>query len=182
MVRSLPGRVAPLPSSRGSPEVHVEGCGGGQLVSPQWAPRDRPGPQSCRSSGGLDKFTAHMAEAIGLTKRGRLVGLGGTLPTRILTGSFSFDEDDYEWELRRETQWCTVDGWQGMQVAVRATKGGGREALLQFPMSRKAAQRARGHRHRPQVHQAELEAAIRLARSSGWDPYIRGKPFHLVVS
>ena len=103
------------------------------------------------------------------------------LPTRTLTGSLVIDGDYYEWELRLEPQWCTADGWQGMQVAVRAAKAGGREALLQFPMPQKAAQRARGNRHRPQVHQAELETAVRLALSGGWDPYARGKPFHVDV-
>lgn len=104
------------------------------------------------------------------------------LPTRTLTGSLVIDGDDYEWELRREPQWCTADGWQGMQVAVRAANAGGREALLQFPMPRKTAQRARGNRHRPQIHQAELETAVRFALSDGWDPYARGKPFHVDVS
>lgn len=103
------------------------------------------------------------------------------LPTRALTGSFVLDGKDYDWELRREPQWCTVDGWQGMQIAVRASDEGGREALLQFPMPKKAAQRARGHRHRPQIQQADLEAAVRLALSSGWNPQVRGKPFHVDV-
>lgn len=101
------------------------------------------------------------------------------LPTRSLTGLFSLDGEEYEWELRREPQWCTVDGWQGMQVAIRAVDAGGRELLLQFPMPRKAAQRARGNRHRPQVHQAELARAVRSALSEGWEPHVRGKPFHV---
>jgi hypothetical protein len=103
------------------------------------------------------------------------------LPARILTGLFALDGYDYEWELRREPQWCTADGWQGMQVAVRAADAGGRELLLQFPMPKKAAQRARGNRHWPQVHQAELEQAVRSALSDGWDPQARGKPFHVDV-
>jgi len=103
------------------------------------------------------------------------------LPTRALTGSFACDGHDYAWELRREPQWCTTDGWQGMLVAVRAVEAEGREALLQFPMPRKAAQRARGNRHRPQIHQAELEAAVRRALSGGWDPHMRGKPFHIDI-
>ncbi len=103
------------------------------------------------------------------------------LPTRTLTGSLVIDGDDYEWELRREPQWCTADGWQGMLVSVRAQEADGREVLLQLPMPRKVAQLARGNRHRPQVHRTELEAAVKLALSGGWDPYTRGRPFHFDV-
>jgi hypothetical protein len=48
-------------------------------------------------------------------------------------------------------------------------------------MPKRAAQRARGNRYRPQVHQAELEEAVRSALSDGWDPQARGKPFHVDV-
>ncbi|GAA0564101.1 hypothetical protein GCM10008942_10670 [Rhizomicrobium electricum] len=103
------------------------------------------------------------------------------LHTRTLAGSFVLDGENYEWELRREPQWCTADGWQGMQIAVRAVDAGGCEALLQFPMPKKLKARARGYRHRPQIQQAELDAAVRTALSSGWNPHARGKPFQVDV-
>jgi hypothetical protein len=101
--------------------------------------------------------------------------------TRTLTGSFALDGNDYEWELRREPRWRTSHGLQGHQVAVRVAKVDGREALFQFPKSKKVALLRRDHRHRPQVHQAELEAAVRLALAAGWDPFARGKPLHIDV-
>lgn len=101
------------------------------------------------------------------------------LHKRDLNGTIAVGELDFQWELRREPQWCTVDGWQGMLVAVSLVGGSGREALLQFPAAKKTAQRARGYRHRPQVHQADLEHGIKLALSTGWEPSSRGKPFHL---
>ncbi|MFT3730124.1 MAG: hypothetical protein QM780_01695 [Hyphomicrobium sp.] len=99
-----------------------------------------------------------------------------------MTGSFALDGTDYEWEFRREPRWRTGYGLQGHQVAVRAVKAGGREALLQFPIPKKVALLRRDYRHRPQVHQAEVEAAVRLALATGWDPFARGKPFHVDVT
>ncbi len=103
------------------------------------------------------------------------------LPSRTLTGSFALDGNDYEWEIRHEPRWCSGDGFRGLQVAVRAVEAGGREVLLQFPKSKKVALARRGYRHRPQIHQAELEVAIRFALANGWDPHARGKPFHVDV-
>lgn len=103
------------------------------------------------------------------------------LHKRSLSGSIEVDGRDYQWDLRREPQWCTVDGFQGMLVGVCAADAGGREALLQFPAPSSRAQVARGYRHRPQVHRSELEAAIKAALSVGWEPDARGKPFHVDV-
>lgn len=101
------------------------------------------------------------------------------LHRRSLGGTIAVDGLSYLWELRREPQWCTVDGFQGMQVAVRREGAKGREALLLFPPPARRALRARVYRHRPQVQGAALERAIRAALASGWDPEARGKPFHV---
>lgn len=103
------------------------------------------------------------------------------LHTRTLNGTVEVDGEEYLWDLRREPQWCTADGWQGMLVAVRRSGATGREALLQFPRPARPALRARAYRHRPQVHRADLEPAIRAALAQGWDPDARGRPFHLEV-
>jgi hypothetical protein len=100
------------------------------------------------------------------------------LHVRTLSGTVEVDGRAYAWRLEREPQWCTVDGWRGMLVAVVA-EAGGREALLQFPRARRPGQRARGYRHRPQIHRSDLESAIRTARAAGWDPDSRGKPFQI---
>lgn len=101
------------------------------------------------------------------------------LHSRTLSGTIEVDGRDYAWRLEREPQWCTIDGWQGMQVAMSGADSDGREALLQFPVARKAAQRARGYRHRPQIHRGDLEGAIRIAVAAGWQPDSRGKPFQI---
>ena len=101
------------------------------------------------------------------------------LHKRDLNGTILVSDNEFAWELRREPQWCTVDGWQGMLVAVSLAGGTGKEALLQFPPAKKAAQRARAYRHRPQVHRADLENGINAALSAGWEPEGRGKPFQI---
>lgn len=103
------------------------------------------------------------------------------LHKRSLSGSIEVDGRDFQWDLRREPQWCTVDGFQGMLIGVRAADVDGREALLQFPAPSRPAQLRRGYRHRPQVHRGELEQAIKTALSMGWEPEARGKPFHVEV-
>jgi len=97
---------------------------------------------------------------------------------RDLGGTIIVDEQEFEWTLRREPQWCTADGWQGMLIGVCRTNGV-REALLKFPMPRGTAQRARGYRHRPQVQRSDLEHGIRKALGSGWEPDSKGKPYHV---
>ena len=98
------------------------------------------------------------------------------LHKRDLGGTVIIDGQEFDWELRREPQWCTADGWQGMLIGVCRTNGG-RKALLQFPMPEGTVQRARGYRHRPQVQRAEPEAAIKKALASGWAPDSKGKSF-----
>jgi len=100
------------------------------------------------------------------------------LHKRDLGGTIIVDGQEFDWELRREPQWCTADGWQGMLIGV-CPKDGRRDALLQFPMPEGAAQRARGYRYRPQVQRSELEAAIKKALALGWEPDTRGKSFHV---
>jgi hypothetical protein len=103
------------------------------------------------------------------------------LHTRTLNGTIEVDGREYEWELRREPQWCTADGWQGMLIGVRKANEAGREALLQFPRPKGVALRARGPRHRPQVHRSELAQAIKTALTAGWEPDTKGKPFHFEI-
>jgi hypothetical protein len=100
------------------------------------------------------------------------------LHTRSLTGTIELDGCEYRWDLRREPQWCTVDGFQGMLIGVRR-EDGDREALIQFPRPQWKVRRSTPHRQRPQVQRAQLEEAIRAALAAGWEPETRGKPFHV---
>lgn len=96
------------------------------------------------------------------------------LHARSLHGLVRIDGEDFEWELRRERQWCTVDGWKGMTVAIRQKKGQ-REAILQFPMPKR---RLNGspQRQRPQINALIVSNGVKAALASGWEPLSRGKP------
>jgi len=80
---------------------------------------------------------------------------------------------EYEWELRREPQWCTVDGWKGMTVALRQ-KGEQREAVLQFPMPKRPLNGS-PQRQRPQINSTIAANGVRAALAAGWLPTSRGK-------
>ncbi|HET9640004.1 MAG TPA: hypothetical protein VFP12_12440 [Allosphingosinicella sp.] len=101
------------------------------------------------------------------------------LHTRNLSGMIEVDGHFYRWDLRREPQWCTADGFQGMLIGLCRPDSGGREALVLFPPPDRPALRARGYRHRPQIGRAELDRAVRTALAQGWDPAARGKPLHI---
>jgi hypothetical protein len=101
------------------------------------------------------------------------------LHTRDLNGTIDVDGRVYRWELRREPQWCTTDGWQGMLVAAALEGDIGRETLIQFPAPKWAKRRSMPHRQRPQVQRSQVAEAIRAALAAGWEPDTRGKPFHV---
>ena len=64
---------------------------------------------------------------------GRSLGIAAScFINAILPGDIEVDGQNYEWELQREPQWCTADGWRGMTVAIRLA-GAQREAILEFP-------------------------------------------------
>jgi len=96
------------------------------------------------------------------------------LHTRSLHGTVQVEGEDYDWELRREPQWCTVDGWKGMAVALRR-KGAAREAILEFPMPKRPLNGS-PQRQRPYLNAAIISNGVRSALESGWDPVSRGKP------
>jgi hypothetical protein len=81
-----------------------------------------------------------------------------------------------QWNVHREPQWCTADGWKGLSILVRLMEGKGRELLIEYPFKKDA----KGKTHlpqRPRINLASLEADIKAAMCAGWDPMSRGKTF-----
>src|SRR5687767_7793687 len=99
---------------------------------------------------------------------------------RCLSGSITIDGQEYQWELRREPHWCTVDGWKGMTIALRQ-KDAQREALLQFPMPSSRRSKLQPQLRRPQVNPRIIENGVRAALVAGWDPNTRGNPIAVEV-
>ena len=97
------------------------------------------------------------------------------LHTRDLAGVVEVDGLPYEWALQREPQWCTVDGWKGMTIALRL-RGAHREAVLEFPMPSPRRSKLQPQLRRPQINQRIIENGVRAALAAGWDPTARGKP------
>lgn len=97
------------------------------------------------------------------------------LHARDLAGTIEIDGLQYEWSVQREPQWCTVDGWKGMTVALRL-RDALREAILEFPMPSARRSKLQPQLRRPQVNQRIIENGVRAALSAGWEPASRGKP------
>jgi hypothetical protein len=97
------------------------------------------------------------------------------LHTRDLGGTIEVDGLRYEWAVKREPQWCTVDGWKGMTIALRLHDAQ-REAILEFPMPSSRRSKLQPQLCGPQVHQRIIENGVRAALSAGWEPASRGKP------
>jgi hypothetical protein len=102
------------------------------------------------------------------------------LHARALSGLIRVDDQDYEWELRREPQWCTVDGWKGMTIALRM-KDAQREAILQFPMPPARRSKLQPQLRRPQINSRIIENGVRAALAADWNPNSRGKPIVVEV-
>lgn len=97
------------------------------------------------------------------------------LHTRDLSGTVEVDGLRYGWAVQREPQWCTVDGWKGMAVALRLHETQ-RVAVLEFPMPSARRSKLQPQLRRPQINQRVIENGIRAALAAGWDPDSRGKP------
>lgn len=94
------------------------------------------------------------------------------LHTRDLADSIEVDGITYEWEVQRESQWCTADGWLGLVLSIRR-EGMQREALIEFPMPKSG--NGSQHRRRPKIDKAIVSNCVRAALAAGWEPTSRGK-------
>jgi hypothetical protein len=101
------------------------------------------------------------------------------LHKRDLAGVIKVDGQTYEWELQREPQWCTADGWRGMTIAVRLI-GAQREVVLEFPMP-KHPSNGSPQRQRRKINDTIASNGVRAALAAGWEPASRGKPIVYMV-
>jgi hypothetical protein len=101
------------------------------------------------------------------------------LHKRDLVGSVEINGQAFDWELQREPQWCTADGWRGMTVAVRLV-GAQRDAVLEFPMPKRTTNGS-PQRQRPKINDAIIANGVRAALAAGWEPTSRGKPIVYMV-
>ena len=95
--------------------------------------------------------------------------------------TITVDGTEYEWTIEREPQWCTVDGWRGLAVAVKGAGVRGRRLLVEFPFATDS-HRSTPHRQRPKVSVDELGRDIRAAIADGWSPTSKGKDYLFAVT
>jgi len=82
------------------------------------------------------------------------------------------------WQLHREQQWSTADGWKGVAIHVCVADKARRELHLEYPAVKTQKNGwTRVDPARPGISSAKVEAHVRQAMAAGWDPESRGKPF-----
>jgi hypothetical protein len=101
------------------------------------------------------------------------------LHKRHLVGIVEVNGQKYHWELQREPQWCTADGWRGMTVGLRQVNAQ-REAVLEFPMPEHPTNGS-PQLQRPKLNDVIAANGVRAALLAGWEPTSRGKPIVYMV-
>ncbi len=98
---------------------------------------------------------------------------------RHLTGHAMVAGEQFHWHVHREPQWCEIDGWKGLALAVRHVDGQ-RRAILEWPMPRP---RSSGvpYRQRPEVPAVMVQQGIASAIAAGWDPMSQGKSVKIII-
>ena len=97
---------------------------------------------------------------------------------RSLDGSITVDGVGLYWRLLSEPQWTSEHGYKGLCISVRTEDGRHRELVLEYPFPKKC--RPNGMRQlpqRPKFSEKTVEAGVRQAMDSGWEPASRGKTF-----
>ena len=97
---------------------------------------------------------------------------------RSINGSAEIDGSTLLWELTSEPSWSNSgDGYKGMCVSVRLADAARRELIIEYPFPTDKSGKKLPVPQRPSLSQTMVEASIRDALTTGWDPHSRGKAF-----
>jgi N-acetyl-anhydromuramyl-L-alanine amidase AmpD len=97
---------------------------------------------------------------------------------RSLQGTTTIDDFSLIWNLHREQQLSTADGWRGVAIHVKVAEGVRRELHLEYPaVQTQKISYARADHLKQNISPTKVAAHIRLAMEAGYDPGSRGKPF-----
>jgi hypothetical protein len=97
---------------------------------------------------------------------------------RTRRGSIELEGIKLHWELLTEPQWTSEDGYRGLRFSVRSEDERHRELILEYPFpDKRTGNGLRQIPQRPQFTLKQIEADVRHAMISGWDPESRGKAF-----
>ncbi|MGD0939124.1 MAG: hypothetical protein ABR905_05370 [Terracidiphilus sp.] len=97
---------------------------------------------------------------------------------RSIEVRLQIDDFSLVWNLHREQQLSTVDGWRGVAIHVRVAEGVRRELHLEYPaVKTQKVDFTRTDFVQQNISPAKVASHIRLAMAAGYDPASRGKPF-----
>ena len=95
-----------------------------------------------------------------------------------MEGLIVVDGSSLKWQLVSEPMWSSEDGYIGLRISVKTEDAHHRELILEYPFPKKITGVGLPQLpQRPKVSLKTIEADVRHAIVSGWDPTSRGKPF-----
>ena len=103
---------------------------------------------------------------------------------RSIEHSITVDGVKLVWNLHREQQLTTDEGWRGISIHVRVAESDKvrRDLHLEYPaVKTQKIGFTRTDRVVVNIRPAVVEQHIRQAMEGGWDPTSRGKPFIWVL-
>jgi len=102
---------------------------------------------------------------------------------RTIGGLIVVDGYTLKWVLISEPQRSTEGGYIGLRISVRSEDEAHRELILEYPFpDKRTGNGALQIPERPSFSAKTVEADVRRAMASGWDPLSRGKALVLEVS
>jgi hypothetical protein len=97
---------------------------------------------------------------------------------RSIQAATTIDGFPLIWNLHREQQLSTADGWRGVAIHVKVAEGVRRELHLEYPaVQTQKISYARADFLKQNISPTRVAAHIRRAMEAGYDPASRGKPF-----
>ena len=96
---------------------------------------------------------------------------------RTLEGAIDIDGISLGWELISEPLWSSEHGYKGLCIRVWPEIEGQRELIIEHPYPKNKHGSPLPLPQRPKISSKMIEAEIRKALISGWDPASRGKVF-----
>jgi hypothetical protein len=97
---------------------------------------------------------------------------------RSIQTAVTIDGYSLVWNLHREQQLTTAEGWRGVAIHVKVAEGVRKELWLEYPaVQTQKVGFTRTDFVQQNISPARVEAHIRRAMEAGWNPEARGQRF-----
>ena len=94
---------------------------------------------------------------------------------RTIEGFIDFDGTTLHWQLLSEPQWTTEHQYKGLCIAVQAEDSSHQALILEYSYPTNKHGSPLPLPQRPSLSAKLIEADVRQAAASGWNPASRGK-------